>query len=48
MAGYSRHVFHKIKKGKPSKKDLPLWKNDITDNLAPQKPVIYSRYSKYG
>jgi len=23
--------------------DLPLLKNDITNNLEPQKPVIYSR-----
>jgi len=28
--------------------DLPLFKNDITNNLKPQKPVIYSRYSKVG
>ena len=33
---------NKIKKGKPRKKDLPLLKNDITNNLEPQKPVIYS------
>jgi hypothetical protein len=24
--------------------DLPYLKNDITNNLEPQKPVIYSRY----
>ncbi len=24
--------------------DLPLLKNDITNNLESQKPVIYSRY----
>jgi hypothetical protein len=26
--------------------DLPLLKNDIPNNLEPQKPVIYSRYSR--
>jgi len=26
--------------------DLPLFKNDITNNLEPQKPVIYSRNHK--
>jgi hypothetical protein len=30
--------------GKPCEKDLPLLKTDITNNLEPQKPVIYSRY----
>ncbi len=34
-------------KGKPPKKDLPLLKNDITNNLEPQKPAIYSRYRKF-
>jgi hypothetical protein len=28
----------KITKGKPLKKDLSLLKNDITNNLGPQKP----------
>ena len=28
--------------------DLPLLKNDITNNLEPQKPVIYSRNRKFG
>ena len=38
----------KIKKGKPCEMDLPLLQNDITNNLGPQKPVIYSRYMKSG
>jgi len=25
--------------------DLPLFKNDITNNLEPQKPVVYKRCS---
>jgi len=29
----------KNQKGKPSEMDLPLLKNDITNNLGPQKPV---------
>ena len=29
-------------KDKPCENDLPLFKNDITNNLEPQKPVIYS------
>ncbi len=33
----------KTNKGKPPKKDLPLSKNDITNNLDLQKPVVYSR-----
>jgi len=35
-------------KGKPYEKDLPSLKNDITNNLEPQKPVIYSRYLQLG
>jgi hypothetical protein len=34
----------KNQKGKPCEMDLPFLKNDITNNLGPQKPVIYSRY----
>ena len=34
----------KTKRANPRKKDLPLLKNDITNKLGPQKPVIYSRY----
>ena len=34
---------NKIKKANPPKKDLPLLKNDIPNNLKPQKPVVYSR-----
>jgi len=34
----------KNQKGKPCEMDLPLLKNDITNNLEPQKLVIYSRY----
>ena len=26
----------------------PYWKDDITNNLETQKPVIYSRYPKVG
>ena len=36
----------KNQKVKPCQKDLPFLKNDITNNLEPQKPVIYSRYQK--
>ena len=42
------YIYHKNKKGKPCQKDLPLLKNDITNNLGPQKPVIYSRYQLFG
>ena len=38
----------KNEKGKPSKMDLPLLKNDITNNLEPQKPVVYSSKSAIG
>jgi len=38
------YIYHQSKKGKTCEKDSPLLKNDITDNLEPQKPVIYSRY----
>jgi hypothetical protein len=39
------YIYHKNEKGKPPKTDLPLLNNDITNNLGPQKPVIYrSRY----
>jgi hypothetical protein len=37
-----------MQKGKPCEMDLPLLKDDITDNLEPQKPVIYSRYQQCG
>jgi len=36
----------KNQKGKPSEMDLPLLKNDITNNLEPQKSVIYSSNRK--
>ena len=29
--------------GQTPKMDLPFSKNDITNNLGPQKPVVYSR-----
>ena len=29
-------------RGKTCEKDLPLFNNDITNNLGPQKPAIYS------
>ena len=44
---YTDCIYRKIykkSKGKPSELDLPLLKNDITNNLETQKPVIYSRY----
>jgi len=52
---YADYIYHKNEKGKPPTNDLPLLKNDITDNLESQKPVIYSRdmalcdllYSRY-
>jgi hypothetical protein len=31
----------KLQKGKPLKKGFALFKNDITNNLGPQKPVVY-------
>ena len=40
----SDYIYHKNEKGKPCETDLPLLKNDITNNLGSQKPVIYSRY----
>jgi len=36
------YIYHTNEKGKSFEKDLPLFKNDITNNLEPQKPVIYS------
>jgi len=41
------YIYHQSKKGKTCEKDSPLLKNDITDNLEPQKPVIYSRYMEF-
>jgi len=38
------YIYHKNEKGKTCQMDLPLLKNDITNNLESQKPVIYSRY----
>jgi hypothetical protein len=40
---YMFYIYHQNEKGKPCKNDLPLLKNDIPNNLEPQKPVIYSR-----
>jgi len=37
----------KMKKANHVKKDLPLSKNDITNNLEPQKTVIYSSTNKF-
>jgi hypothetical protein len=36
----------KNQKGKLRKKNSPLLKNNIPNNLKPQKPVVYSRYSR--
>ena len=41
-------IYHENEKGKPPKKDSPLLKYDITNNLRSQKPVIYSRYMQLG
>jgi hypothetical protein len=41
------YIYHKNEKGKPCEMDLPLMKNDITNNLRSQKPVIYSRYQHF-
>ena len=45
---HAHYIYHKNKMGKPSQMDLPLFKNDIPNNLQPQKPVIYSRYQRFG
>jgi hypothetical protein len=46
---YIYPISYKIaKKGKPDEMDLPLLKNDITNNLRSQKPVVYSRYQRFG
>jgi hypothetical protein len=37
----------KMKKANHVKKDLPLSKNDITNNLEPQKTVTYSSTNKF-
>ncbi len=34
-------------KGKPCEMDLPLFKNDIPNNLEPQQPVIYRYYAGF-
>jgi hypothetical protein len=36
----------KKQKGKPRKKDSPLLKNNITQILWPQKPVVYCSYTE--
>jgi hypothetical protein len=36
-------MFLQSQKGKPCEMDLSFLKNDITNILGPQKPVIYSR-----
>jgi len=41
------YIYHKNDKGKPCEMDLPLLKNDITNILGPQKPVIYSRNHRF-
>ena len=48
---FSLHISYFLqncKKGKPSERSLPLLKNDIPNNLKPQKPVFYYGYSKGG
>ena len=37
------YIYHKNEKGKPCEMELPFLKNDITNNLWPQKPVVYCR-----
>ena len=41
---HADYIYHQNKKGKPCEMDLPSLKYDITNNLEPQKLVIYSRY----
>jgi len=36
------YIYHKNEKGKPRKKDSPLLKKDIPNNLWAQKPIVYS------
>jgi hypothetical protein len=43
LTDYIYRKIHKKSKGKPYELDLPFFENDITNNLEPQKPVIYSR-----
>jgi len=38
------HNFNKKSKGQTPEKGFAQLKDDITNNLGPQKPVIYSRY----
>jgi len=42
------YIYLKNETGKPPKTDLPLLKNDITNILEPQKPVIHSRNLQSG
>jgi len=42
------YIYHQSKKGKTCGIDLPLLKDDITNNLEPQKPAIYSRNLQSG
>ncbi len=44
---HADYIYHKNEKGKLCEMDLPFLKNDITNNLEPQKPVIYSRKHRY-
>jgi len=39
---HADYIYHKNEKRKPPKMDLPFLKNDIPNNLWPQKPVVYS------
>jgi hypothetical protein len=45
---YTDCIYHKNEKGKLCEMDLPLLKNDITNNLRSQKPVIYIRNQNFG
>jgi len=44
---HAQYIYHKNEIGKPCEKDLPLLKDDITNNLESQKPVIF-RYQRFG
>ena len=41
------YIYHKNEKGKPCEIDLSLMKNNIPNNLKPQKPVFYCRYMEF-
>ena len=44
---YTDYIYHKNEKSKTCQTDLLLLKNDITTIVRSQKPVIYSRYTRF-